>query len=371
MNSLVIGLAGPTGVGKTEVALWLAKKLDGELISCDSVQVFKHLLIGANKYVPKPNDPPQHLVDLLDPTEDFSAANYFKLCCDRIQEVSSRNKVPIVVGGTGFYFDWLINGRPSAPAVSDAVIKSVRELVDQDANWDASLSRLHKVDPHYASWLLRNDRYRLIKAIGFHEQHGYPLSSCPRIRSFGSEYKWRCIYITEEREKIYRTIDLRCEQMIQQGLINETQSLISKGLLVKDSIAGRSIGYKETIDFLEKMPNADDRRKAFLEYLDGFSAATRQYARKQEQWFANKFKDEFVWISKSNDLDSLVDTVYRFCVADSIDHWVDESRKLKNQFRSASEKEKRRKRMRDYSPDYVIYNDHNEIDSVMSVITHK
>jgi tRNA dimethylallyltransferase len=371
-GSLVVGIAGPTGIGKSEVAVRLAKLLDGELVSCDSVQVFKHINIGANKYIPKYNDPPQHLVDILEPTADFSAGDFVKKCMDCIINIISRQKVPILVGGTGFYFDWIINGIPSAPVVSDINISKINSLVKADGSWESSLERLKKVDPEYAEGLLKNDYYRLVKAVAFYHEHGYPLSTCPRLVSpvmSGAKIDWRCIYLTTDREIICRNIDERCELMIRQGLIQETQSLIQEGLLLKDSIAGRSIGYKETIDFLESIsePNSDAHH-CFIKYLGDFSGATRQYARKQDTWFANKFKGQFIWMDKSYGIDYIVDDIYKYCTSDDRVPWQELSDQLKLEMRSLAEKENRRKRMRTYKPQFPYFSDPLNIQNTLSTL---
>lgn len=372
-KSLVVGIAGPTGIGKTEVALRLAKMINGELISCDSVQIFKHLNIGANKFEPGPEDPPQHLVSLLEPTADFSAGEYLKICIESICGVISRKKVPILVGGTGFYFDWLINGFPSAPVVPDEMIAKVSDEVLKDNSWDLSIKRLQTVDSNYADAILRNDYYRLTKAIAFYEEYGYPLSSCKRIIHpllSDANIDWRCVYLTADREKICRNIDKRCEQMIQEGLLQETFDLLQKGLLLKDSIAGRSIGYKESIDFFESIskPNSNHEQE-FVHFLEQFAAATRQYSRKQDTWFANKFQDQFVWMERSEDLTDLVWNIYAFCSSvGDLSVWTLASAELKAKLRSEDEKDKRRKKMRVYQPTFSFYSCPDHINSLLSTL---
>jgi len=291
-------IAGPTGVGKTELAIRLAKILNGELISCDSVQVYKHLEIGSNKE--RIMDPPQHLIDFVELDEPFTAANFYEKCWECMVELRRKGKVPILVGGTGFYMDWLVRGRPSAPATDPQVLQTVDEEIDKIDGWSNKILKLVEVDPDYAKTLCDNDVYRLKRALVVHRQTGMPLSSFPR--NSPSQVDWRCFYLTADRELLNKNIDLRCERMIQRGLIQETKELWEAGRLVKESTPGRSIGYWETIEYLESIKNAESRyelglaEESFPEYLNRFKAATRQYSRRQENWFRRMH--EFKWVER-------------------------------------------------------------------------
>lgn len=282
-------IAGPTGVGKTDLAIRLARSVDGELISCDSVQVYRHLIIGANKEH-MPDGVKQHLVDFVDLDQHFTAADFYEKCFETVREVSERGKVPILVGGTGFYMDWIVRGRPSAPATDPEVMSKVEDELCSVETWKDKLAVLELVDPDYAASLSENDLYRLKRALCVHRQTGNPLSSFSKKSPL--QHDWRCFYLTADREALNRRIDVRCEKMIQCGLIHETKDLLSSGLLLKDSSPGRSIGYQETIQFLESSKSVDE----FKAYLKNFQAVTRQYSRKQETWFGRM--SEFKWIER-------------------------------------------------------------------------
>lgn len=133
MAKKAVIIAGPTGVGKTDLAVHLAKRLGGELISCDSVQVYKHLEIGANK--DRFEEPAQHLLDIVELDEAFTAADFYQRCLDTMVEVCGRGKVPILVGGTGFYMDWLVRGRPSAPPTDPVVAEQVQVELEPLSTW--------------------------------------------------------------------------------------------------------------------------------------------------------------------------------------------------------------------------------------------
>lgn len=295
-----IVIAGPTGVGKTSLALRLAQRLGGDLISCDSVQVYRHLLIGANKETDLPDGIQQYLVDEVELDEPFTAADFYERCWRAVEAVAGRGRVPILVGGTGFYVDWVVRGRPTAPATEPTVLAAVEEELKNLGSWKERLQLLSSVDPEYAEGLGDNDEYRLKRAICVHRQTGKPLSSYPK--SSPQEYDWRCFYLAADREPLNRIIDLRCEQMIERGLIQETAGLMGKGLLKADTQAGRSIGYQETTAFLGTERTVAD----FQEYLRHFQAVTRQYSRRQELWFRRM--SEFKWIERPALSEGLPDT---------------------------------------------------------------
>lgn len=212
--------------------------------------------------------------------------------------MDGRGKVAILVGGTGFYMDWLVKGRPSAPQTDPAVMSKVEEELAGLDSWTAKLERLKEVDPEYASSLCGNDEYRLKRALCVYRQTGNPLSSFKRGNA--ETFDWRCFYLTADREVLGRRIDLRCEMMIERGLIQETRDLIDSGRLLKDSSPGRSIGYQETIKFLETTKDLDPPKAitAFEDYLEAFQAVTRQYSRRQEHWFRRM--PEFKWIKRAD-----------------------------------------------------------------------
>lgn len=349
MKKVVI-IGGPTGVGKSELAFRLAEELDGELISCDSVQVFRGLQIGANKTCSH-SPHREHLLDLVDWTEEFSVADFYSHCTQKIDEVLERRKIPILVGGTGFYLDWILKGRPGAPPTDPQILKQVeREIETEDSSsntqkWNMWWERLRSVDPEYAQVILPNDFYRLKRALAVHRSTGLPLSHFKRTAesvSLSKSYDFRCFFITADREYICRNIDSRCEEMLSRGLLEEVYNLKLAGFHANCQ-AGRSIGYFESLKFLSKLeleqnlktllnegssitePNTtntmEDTKghivqtatntslpskaivKLFIEFLDEFKSATRQYSRKQENWFASK--SEFKWIRREEPFEAI------------------------------------------------------------------
>lgn len=179
----VVLLSGPTGVGKTRIAQRLCKALNAEIISCDSVQVFKELNIGSNKerlvdILPSGEEllMPQHLVDLVSWKQDFSVGDYYEACMNAIKSISAAGKLPLVVGGTGFYMNWILRGRAASPSVPEEFYEaSKREL--QGKSWSEALEDFKKVDPKYAQTLSNNDFYRLERAWAVYKYTGKPNSS--------------------------------------------------------------------------------------------------------------------------------------------------------------------------------------------------
>eukprot|EP00871_Galdieria_phlegrea_P003828 jgi/Galph1/4446/GphlegSOOS_G3055.1 len=305
----VIVIAGPTGVGKTKLSLQVAKSLGGEIISADSVQVYRKMDIGSNKpSLSEREGIPHHLIDIVEPTHEFSAGEFFQLARSTTQEILQRGKIPIVVGGTSMYVRWFIYGLPATPPSSACISEQVsQKLEEMGGNWDSAIQLLRQVDPLRASKVCRNDWYRLRRALEVYYAAGRPLSELPLQGGAPNpkketqsnkwkdlDYDFRCYFLVASREKLNRLIDRRCEQMIQKGLLKEVFSLLHSGALSRNSSAGRAIGYRQTIDYLlneEKHQNSTD---SFLNYVQEFQNASRQYARRQLQWFRGE--ELFHWL---------------------------------------------------------------------------
>jgi tRNA dimethylallyltransferase len=361
-----IMIGGPTGIGKTDLAVALAQRLGGELISCDSVQVYEGLSIGANKTA---TPVPQHLLDVVPWCASHTAADFVERCWAAIREIVGRGRTPILVGGTGFYLDWILYGRPSAPATDPAVLAAVEAELATDADWDASLRRLQVVDAEYASIVMRNDYYRLKRALVVHRMTGQPLSSFKsRNKANSLEIDWRCFYLTHtDRRALMTHLDARCETMVQRGLVKEVVQLKRKGFTT-DYQAGRAIGYKETLDFLSRLAGkskTEERDQIVQEYLAEFQGQTRQYTRRQEKWFAAM--PEFRWLERGDlqpELSSrLVEQatqlyeIERDAYLDPSNPLVSQSNTIREQCRAPQVSRDRRKRLRTYRTVLCIYAD--------------
>lgn len=357
-------IAGPTGIGKTDLAVRLAERLNGELVSCDSVQVYRGLCIGANKTATPVR---QHLVDLVDWREPFTAADFVTHCTAAVRDIFARGKTPILVGGTGLYLDWLLNGRPGAPPSDAAAVRDVDAAVAQDGSWGESLQRLADVDAAYAQAVLPNDYYRLKRALVVHRMTGRTLASFG-ARTQSLQVDWRCVYLTvSSREALLAHIDRRCEEMVARGLIAEVRALRRDGLTA-ECPAGRAIGYKETLDLLERLDTEageEQRHAALLAYLDTFASQTRQYTRKQEKWFRSM--GAFRWVERPSLHATLPEScveeaaaLFRLSRAEYDDGACDANRRsaaFREQCRPSADPKARARQLRAYRSTLQIYGD--------------
>lgn len=351
-------IAGPTGVGKTELAVCLAKALNGELLSCDSVQVYRELYIGANKWTPREDDPPQHLVNLVSWKDGFTSADFYGACQAKIHEVLDKGRVPILVGGTGFYLEWLMHGRPASPPTDLGAMLKVEQDIAQDGSWEQSLERLRGVDPEYANKLMSNDYYRLKRALSVYYALGKPLSSFTRYGSRKmADIEWHAFYLTADREYLARRIDTRCIEMLMQGLLGEVWQLRKQGLRA-DCPAGRAIGYAECLAFFDQIEKvtsrplneSDEAKRLLTELVEHLQNATRQYSRRQETWYVKR--KDFTWVLRRTPFqpfqrgDALIQEVLRSLAGEgsNLEH-------LDKEARSVLRNESVRKRMRTYRAD--------------------
>jgi len=271
----VVCVVGPTASGKTRLAAELARGLHGEVVSCDSVQVFKELDIGSAK--PTPDETlgiPHHMIDVVEPETPFSAADYAKRASECVSDIASRGKVPVIAGGTGLYFTSLIDPPGFSPAGADAGYRrELREKADNGADLHAMLM---KADPETASRLHRNDERRIIRALEVFHMTGKPLSS---FHGNPGEAPYEPIIFgldAKDRAFLYGRIDRRVEKMMEDGLLSEVESLYKANRL--GPTAGKAIGYRQLVLYLEGKCSLD-------EAVALIKRETRRYAKRQLTWF--------------------------------------------------------------------------------------
>ena len=275
----MIVIVGPTASGKTAFAIEKAKELDGEIINADSMQLYRGMDIGTAK----DKSYPQHLLDVLDITEDANVAWYQEQARAKIDEIKSRGKVPIICGGTGLYVKAILdelNFPETNPEVRDRLNAEAEELGS-----DEMFKRLEKLDPAAAIAIDRQNLRRVIRALEVIEITGKPFTAnLPRKDS--EKYPDANQYgLSVPREELDRRIDLRVEKMFNDGLVAETEELISKGLL-HGTTAKLALGYAQVISHM---------RGEIDDPIEATKVATRQYARRQETWF--KRDERIKWIS--------------------------------------------------------------------------
>lgn len=277
----VIVLAGPTATGKSELALELAQSIDGEIITADSMQVYKGMDIGTAKASLEERERvPHHLIDIREVKEIFNVVDFYYEARHACLQVLSKGKVPIVVGGSGFYLHSLIYGPPSGPPSVPELRKELEGEFDR-LGADALYQRLEQLDLEYAHTITKHDKQKIVRALEIIQLTGKKVSKLSwKSRKKPQNYDFRCWFLHRPKEKLYQRIEKRCEKMILQGLIDETQRLLAAGIEQNPS-ASQAIGYRQTIDWLRSPQTKED----FLHYEMTFKQASRHYAKRQLTWF--------------------------------------------------------------------------------------
>ena len=274
----VIVICGPTGIGKTSVGIRLAEKLGGEIISADSMQIYRYMDVGTAKpTADEQNRVFHHLIDIVDPDEGFDAVRFAKMAREKVMQLRHRGVIPVVVGGTGLYIKALLQGLFQ----SNPVDPEIRERLIQEAAENGS-SRLHdrlkQVDPDAAERLHPNDAYRIVRALETIESTGRSISEHHQDHGFADEpFKALKICLQMDREKLYDKIDERVDMMIDAGLLDEVKKLLSMGYSA-DPKSMQSIGYRHMAAFIEGQLPWD-------ECLRTLKRDTRRFAKRQFTWF--------------------------------------------------------------------------------------
>ena len=275
----IICVVGPTASGKTKLAVHLAKAYDGEVVSCDSMQIYKHMDIGTAKPTPEEMEGVRHhLIDIIEPGEDFSVGKYVQLADACVQDILSRGRTAVIAGGTGLYVDSLIAGRTFAPVPSTGK-RAVLEARMRAEGGEALLRELHSVDPEAAARLHPADEKRIIRALEVYEETGKTITQ-HNLETQAIPPRYRPLWLGlhfPERAQLYARIDLRVEEMMRQGLLREVQGLLDSGVPA-ESQSMQAIGYKELVPVCRgQVAEADAVWQIILN--------TRHYAKRQETWF--------------------------------------------------------------------------------------
>ncbi|CBI20214.3 unnamed protein product, partial [Vitis vinifera] len=339
----VIVISGPTGAGKSRLALELAKRLNGEIISADSVQVYRGLDVGSAKpSLMDRKEVPHHLVDILHPSEDYSVGQFFEDAREKTRDILNSERVPIVAGGTGLYLRWFIYGKPDVPKASREIASEVySELMDLQRNgdWDAAVQLVVKAGDSKAQSLAANDWYRLrrsleiIKSSGsppsafhvpydsFREQpssvdHSHDVNSSSdgskENKSKELDFEFICFFLSSQRLELYRSIDLRCEDMLlgSDGILSEARWLLDNGLLPNSNSATRAIGYRQAMEYLVTCREQGGRSspQEFYAFLSEFQKASRNFAKRQMTWFRNELI--YHWLDASRPLEMVLNFIH-------------------------------------------------------------
>ena len=295
-------ITGPTATGKTEVGIRIAGPLDGEIVSADSRQIYRHMDIGTAKPTPSQRQMvPHHLIDFVDPCDRYNAGRFRRDALSAIGDVEARGRLPIVVGGCGLYIRSLLDGLSPIPDVN----ATVRERIRAEAKSDLAIlfKRLQEVDPIIAKRIHPTDRQRIVRGLEIYEVTGEPLSfwqTKPRKGKFEGESV--VLGLRMEMSDLYERIEDRAERMVQQGLVEETIRLRNVGYLPENSAVG-TFGYREVFAFLEgKIPLAEAVRRIQKE--------SRRYAKRQMTWLRGERRVRWLNASSPNLVSEILSALY-------------------------------------------------------------
>ena len=300
----VIIISGPTSVGKTALSLELARVLKGEIISADSMHVYRGMDIGTAKVSKKEQEMvPHHLIDIRDVTESFNAHDFFVEATAAIDDILSRDKVPIVVGGTGFYIHTLLYGPPSGPPSDPAIREKLEKEAEQDGI-DTLFDRLEKLDPKYAQTVTPNDQHKIVRALEIIQISGRCVSDFSwKARPLLPTYDFRCWFLYVPKPMLNERLFARCDQMLKEGLLEEVTRLEKEGLR-ENSSARQAIGYRQTLDFLD----SEKTKEEYEKYVAIFKQASHRLAKRQFTWFRKE--THFRWVDISTlSQEELVDII--------------------------------------------------------------
>ena len=291
MKKPIVVLTGPTAVGKTELSIQLAKVIGGEIISADSMQVYKHMYVGSAKITPEEMDGVRHyLVDELEPFDEFHVVKFQEYAQKYLNEIYAHGKIPIIAGGTGFYIQALLNDIDFTEQESDSAYRKELEALAEEHGNQYLHDRLKEVDPESAEAIHPNNRKRVIRALEFYQETGRKISehnAKEQMRT--SPYNFAYFVLNDERSHLYKRIDARVDKMIEDGLEAEVRRLKEMGC-TKDMVAMQGIGYKEMLSYL-------DGSYSLEEAVYIIKRETRHFAKRQITWF--KRERDVIWLNKN------------------------------------------------------------------------
>ena len=302
----MIILAGPTAVGKTAASIRLAKAVGGEIISADSMQVYRHMDIGSAKIRPEEMEGvPHYLVDVLEPEEDFNVVRFQQMAKAAAEEIYARGRIPIAAGGTGFYIQALLYDIDFTENDGDSSFRRELEKTAEEKGGEYLHSLLQEADPEAALQIHPHNIKRMIRALEFHHQTGGKISEHNETeREKESPYNFAYFVLTDDRSRLYDRIDRRVDLMMEEGLLDEVRFLKERGVR-RDSTAMQGLGYKELYAFL-------DGEYPLEEAVRIINRDTRHFAKRQLTWF--KRERDVIWADKSvigQDDDAVIDFILK------------------------------------------------------------
>jgi tRNA dimethylallyltransferase len=303
MKPQLVIILGPTGVGKSEVALIVAEQVEGEIVNADSQLIYCHMDIGTAKPPASVRqEVPHHLIDIIDPDGEFNAARYRELALQVIQKIHARGKKAILCGGTGLYIRALIQGLFVGPAKNTEVRNRLEQEVEEKGV-NFIYERLRQVDPDATHWIHPNDRYRIIRALEVFELTGKGISKWQKEHGFReSSVEALKIGLNRDRQDLYALINRRCDEMIARGLVEEVKGLVEKGYSL-DLPPLQSVGYRQIGQYLRGELRLD-------EAISLMKRDTRHLAKRQLTWF--RADKEIQWFHPEKEKDKIVTSARKF-----------------------------------------------------------
>ncbi|MBC5687792.1 tRNA (adenosine(37)-N6)-dimethylallyltransferase MiaA [Mediterraneibacter sp. NSJ-55] len=288
----LIILTGPTAVGKTQISIRLAKCIGGEIISADSMQVYRHMDIGSAKIKPEEMEGiPHHLIDVLEPDEEFNVVAFQNMAKHAMDVIYEKGKIPIIVGGTGFYIQALLYDIDFSKEQGDRTYRKALERQAQEKGSAWLHSMLYKLDEKAAEEIHPNNTKRIIRALEYYHLTGQKISEHnARERAKCSPYLSAYFVLNDERRQLYERIDRRVDKMMEEGLLDEVRKLKAMGMYEK-MVSMQGLGYKELLAFL-------DGRLSLEEAVYIIKRDTRHFAKRQITWF--KRERDVIWLNRQD-----------------------------------------------------------------------
>ena len=308
----LIVLIGPTAVGKTALSIQLARRIGGEIISADSMQVYRHMDIGTAKIrLEEMDGVPHHLIDILEPTEDFNVVRFQALARAAAEDIYSRGKIPIVAGGTGFYIQALLNDIDFTQIDENTQFREEMERLAAEQGAEVLHERLRAVDPESAEAIHANNVKRVIRALEYYEQTGEKISAHNEAeRAKISPYHFFYYVLNTDRTVLYERIEKRIDEMMEEGLVEEVRQLQAMGCR-RDSVAMQGLGYKEILAYL----NGEMSLETAVNIL---KRDTRHFAKRQLTWFRRERDVRFLYLPEfDNDRERVLEHILQELAAEA------------------------------------------------------
>ena len=285
-------LTGPTSVGKTSLSISLAHEIGGEIISADSMQVYRGMDIGTAKITEEEMDGiPHYLVDILEPDQPFNVVEFQRMAKEAMNRIYSHGKIPILVGGTGFYIQALVYDIDFSEHPEKEDYRRKLTLLAEERGKQYLHSMLEEVDPEYAASVHYNNVKKVIRALEYHKETGGKLSAHNREQQERtSPYRFAYLVLNQDRELLYQRINQRVDQMMEQGLLQEVRQLSERGF-TPNLVSMQGLGYKEFFEYFNGNLSLD-------EVVDRIKMETRRFAKRQLTWFRRE--KDVTWINKGD-----------------------------------------------------------------------